>query len=109
MARSVLQVFSPPAVLAGRAGALRIKTKTKDLCLIAVYIPPAGTLSEKMNEACLQAITDWLSKNVDRLPRRTMPIAMGDLNMQFGLRRDVGGTFFRTSGGQHVGEWGEGL
>ncbi len=65
-------------------------------------------MTEKLMGRLLRCLTDWLNKVLDGLPRRTIPVALGDLNTQFGLKKEAGGVTLSTADDEHVGTKGRG-
>eukprot|EP00929_Paragymnodinium_shiwhaense_P106396 TRINITY_DN71728_c0_g1_i1.p1 TRINITY_DN71728_c0_g1~~TRINITY_DN71728_c0_g1_i1.p1 ORF type:complete len:321 (+),score=14.53 TRINITY_DN71728_c0_g1_i1:62-1024(+) len=64
----------------GRCGAIRCKTKGKDLVLISAYVPPNGTAVKTTAD-----VYHWISKFISALPSRCVPIVGIDANGRTGL------------------------
>lgn len=71
--------------MTGRVGGLRVRTATKDLLLLAFYMPPRHTGRESVYNATVDGIVQWLDETISPAPRRTMPLLLADVNDEFGL------------------------
>ena len=82
----IIQTFSPSKNLQGRAGGARWKTKSIDVTLFVLYLPPkpqsAKGWPRYMKVVC--EIFGWFSDQLSKLPSRTTPLAVLDLNDQMG-------------------------
>ena len=89
--RFVSQVYTPPAYLWGRAGALRVRAKTVDLLLVSCYLPcrDYGDRTDLSRRDCVQAILAWMYRLIHQSPRRTLPVIAGDMNAKFGLQKGM--------------------
>jgi hypothetical protein len=83
LSKGVVCTYEPPAKLAGRVGALRIRTSTQDLSIFSVYAPPPSTLHHATHSKLIDALHAWIGDTISRAPVRTCPIIMGDLNTGF--------------------------
>jgi exonuclease III len=81
---SLQQHYSPPPKLAGRAGAVRLRTNQEDVLIINLYVPPPTSVSRGTYDGLLDALFQWIQQLLAAAPVRTMPIVMGDLNTGFG-------------------------
>ena len=67
------------------------------MLVFGVYMPPKSTVKEEKHHKAVKAILTWMHKVLCEAPRRTIPIACGDLNAQFGLEHMSGGHVQTTS------------
>jgi len=102
---AVREISSPPGVLAGRAGAIRLRNKTKDLLLVLGYFPPQGTPAAQETS---QALLRWMDKVLECAPKRTIPVVLTDLNDQFGLTQDSYGNWYVDPVSRWVGPFARG-
>ena len=73
----IKEIYSPPTVLQGRGGTLRIKGTALDILLVAVYFPPAAYAesgAEVKCKATIQSLIRCLPSLLDRTPKRTIPL-----------------------------------
>ena len=92
-ASGVKQIISPPAMLQGRGGGLRIKTKKLDMLVIGIYPPPAVGPHAKWASS---KVFEWAGKELGRAPERCATVLGGDLNAHVGLEKMVGGCVAKT-------------
>lgn len=81
--------WMPPKELTGRAGAVRIKGPHTDITLLIVYFPPRTGESHLQGQykECVEKLVGLLDKVVKEIPRRSLPVVLGDINDGFGMRR----------------------
>eukprot|EP00929_Paragymnodinium_shiwhaense_P037319 TRINITY_DN19901_c0_g1_i1.p1 TRINITY_DN19901_c0_g1~~TRINITY_DN19901_c0_g1_i1.p1 ORF type:complete len:346 (+),score=36.52 TRINITY_DN19901_c0_g1_i1:115-1152(+) len=77
-------VFSPPEALAGRGGAVRIRTAKHDILVMGLYVPPE-TESDKAEAA--DKLYEWASQVVSQMPSRCLPLILLDANGRVGWRK----------------------
>jgi exonuclease III len=81
---SLQQHYSPPPRLAGRAGAVRVKTNQEDVLIVNVYVPPPTSITRGTYEGLPDALFKWVQHILPSAPARTMPSVLGDWNTGFG-------------------------
>jgi hypothetical protein len=82
----VRQLFSPPASLAGRAGAVRVHWQSRDYCFITLYCPVNTGLANDIET--MKLLMKWLNNLLCILPERCIPVLGTDGNMKLGLQTD---------------------
>ena len=80
--RCVRRVFSPPACLQGRAGAVRWRRGPIDVCVANVYAPTEPRANKKGEGWA--ALLRWLDQLLAGLPARCTLIVAGDWNAHVG-------------------------
>ena len=76
LSTATMRIMEPPTSAAGRVAAMRVKTKTKDLLLIPVHLPPKG-MPEQERQDCVMEILKFIDKVIQQSPKRTIPIIAG--------------------------------
>ena len=94
----VIRVWSPPEELQGRAGALRVRTKTWDVCIFSLYFAAGQMSREKVRVA--QKIFKWVETVLEQLPGRCSPVIGGDLIGRVG-RIESGGMLLTADADEH--------
>ena len=96
---SVVRLWVPPAGLAGRGAAMRIRQGKLDLTILALYFPPrAGGVYKQ----CVERVMDFAQSVMRELPGRTTPVVLMDLND--GMGKEVVGGFERPIPSTAVGD-----
>jgi hypothetical protein len=80
---SVVCSYDPPAKLAGRIGALRLKTAREDVLVFSIYSPPPSTLRRATHGRLLDSMHQWIAIVLQKAPARTCLVLLGDLNTGF--------------------------
>ena len=74
----VRQTFSPPKALAGRLGAVRIKSKMFDFFMVNAYAPQEPRSEHQRSQSRL--FYNHLARLLDLAPVRSMVVVFGDFN-----------------------------
>eukprot|EP00971_Amphidinium_carterae_P352729 6492717-Amphidinium_carterae.2 len=80
--RHVKKIWSAPANMQGRVGALRLKSSLFDFTVFTVYAPPEPQ-SDK-GKAVTEAVWRFVEEVLAELPDRTVPIILCDANGHVG-------------------------
>ena len=83
--RCCCRVFSAPAMLQGRGGAVRAKLAGVDLTFVVTYFPPSVMQPTHINATV--KLAEWVETLITKLPNRTCPIMLGDMNARLGMHR----------------------
>ncbi|CAE8722639.1 unnamed protein product, partial [Polarella glacialis] len=83
---SILKLYSPPQSLQGRAGAVRIRRASIDICLVNAYFPCEPQSAEELK--AVTALSDWIHHLLTELPARTIVILATDANGHTGNTSD---------------------
>ena len=88
------EIFSPPASLQGRGGAIWYH-KVRCSCLFATLYFPTGPAKEK--DVCTTALLEWLHSVLIQIPAHTHLYLATDSNARFGLDHAANGqVIFQT-------------
>ena len=86
--RNVVKVFVPPGEFSGRIGAVRVKRRDADFCVISAYIPvEPRTAAEQRKVVRIWKYVHWL---IEQLPSRCVPILLCDANGRVGSTASPG-------------------
>lgn len=85
----VRRTWMPPKELTGRAGAIRIKGPRLDITRLIVHFPPRTGESHLQGQykECVDKLVGGLDKVMKEIPRRSLPVVLGDVNDGFRMRR----------------------
>lgn len=78
----------PPKELQGRAFTVRFKQRAKDISLIIGYPPPHGQSANPAARKGAQLVNDWIQKQFQETPIRSLLILGMDSNTQMGCDTD---------------------
>lgn len=83
----VVAVHSPPDVLQGRGGAIRLRTPVADMLLVTLYVAPRynATAEEMTYTKGTKALFAWLAETLALMPARTSIFLGMDLNDALGV------------------------
>ena len=82
-------IHADRSLIAGRVGAVRVRSGRVDQCLISIYMPVRHSAQYKkvLCSQIVQEICKWLDKVLSKLPARCIPIIGIDLNDRVGKHR----------------------
>ena len=81
--------------LQGRAGLVRVKTASADFAVLSVYLPPC--FADNSIRRVWYSVMEWVSKSLDKLPSRCLPILCLDANPRVGKVACAGAVAIDTS------------
>ena len=86
--KSIINVFSPPASVQGRGGALRLQGSDYDVLYLGLYVPPfAGpAIARGAFMKGLKILLGWADNTIKSVPSRCMPIVAMGSNLKVGKR-----------------------
>ena len=103
LANAMYKIYLPGAGsgIAGRAGAVELKTNTKHVLAVVFYLPPRTT-DAHIYGVCVSRVCQWVHHLSDSMPHKVLPIMFADLNDGLRLKRVSSGLVVRSTD-QHVG------
>ena len=81
--------------LQGRAGLVRVKSGSADFAILSVYLPPC--FADNSIRRVWHSVMQWVSKSLDKLPSRCLPILCLDANSRVGKVACARGVAIDTS------------
>ena len=81
-AENIRKVMTPPPVLAGRGGAIRLSSGWFDYTVIVAYFPPRPQLKalQAAYQKTVTLLRRWIDKILSEAPARSTPLLFTDLN-----------------------------
>jgi len=98
--RTWKKIYSPPKRMQGRAGAVRLKTRKTDCCVIELISPVAPVTAHGARIA--DDVYQWVGGVIASLPHRRFPLFLMDANARVGYYAVEGG-FVETPESDGVG------
>ena len=85
----IMEILPSPRQIQGRVGGIRLKRGMIRMLVLVAYAPPKGTQANLYSKICLEILA-WLDAMVTQHGRSHLVLLMGDVNVDFGLRMDIG-------------------